>query len=234
WTLCHVTAEFRGDGDPRRDELVLKAEVVSTTDDAVRLRFRYTQSNKVMSFADFIYDCNTENFGSWFGGVLARTPFPQFYFECAPVARATVARPFECSIVRARTFAPASPDAFASHFVDATKLAVTFTNMGGDATLIAPTTHSRVPREANGHIAAFCREAPATVLNEFWRQVGAAFKEELARKGRQRRTWLSTAGNGVPWLHARLDSRPKYYHTQEYIAYNRKKEVRRLRFRFAD
>ena len=23
--------------------------------------------------------------------------------------------------------------------------------------------------------------------------------------------WLSTAGMGVPWLHVRLDSRPKYY-----------------------
>lgn len=28
--------------------------------------------------------------------------------------------------------------------------------------------------------------------------------------------WLNTAGAGVPWLHIRLDSRPKYYRYQPY------------------
>ena len=31
-----------------------------------------------------------------------------------------------------------------------------------------------------------------------------------------RPTWLSTEGSGVPWLHVRLDSRPKYYHHAAY------------------
>ena len=28
--------------------------------------------------------------------------------------------------------------------------------------------------------------------------------------------WLNTAGAGVPWLHARLDGGPKYYHHAPY------------------
>ena len=32
-------------------------------------------------------------------------------------------------------------------------------------------------------------------------------------------TWLSTEGSGVPWLHVRLDSYPKYYHTDAYRSY---------------
>ena len=32
----------------------------------------------------------------------------------------------------------------------------------------------------------------------------------------QRRLWMSTEGSGVPWLHVRLDSRPKYYKHHEY------------------
>ena len=32
----------------------------------------------------------------------------------------------------------------------------------------------------------------------------------------QHSVWLNTAGNGVIWLHIRLDSRPKYYKTDTY------------------
>ena len=28
--------------------------------------------------------------------------------------------------------------------------------------------------------------------------------------------WLSTAGDGVAWLHTRIDKNPKYYHFEEY------------------
>lgn len=28
--------------------------------------------------------------------------------------------------------------------------------------------------------------------------------------------WLNTAGGGVPWLHLRIDSRPKYYTFEPY------------------
>jgi len=46
-----------------------------------------------------------------------------------------------------------------------------------------------------------------------WRAVGAAAREAAKRDDP---TWLSTAGTGVPWLHIRLDARPKYYHHLDY------------------
>jgi len=41
--------------------------------------------------------------------------------------------------------------------------------------------------------------------------------------------WLSTAGAGVPWLHVRLDDRPKYYHYGPYRQTAPNKSLERTR-----
>jgi hypothetical protein len=74
---------------------------------------------------------------------------------------------------------------------------VAFANLGGDAFLVAPTP--RAEPATYTHLAAFARGAPTTQQH--------AFTERLS----DRPLWLSTNGLGVAWLHARLDSRPKYY-----------------------
>ena len=62
------------------------------------------------------------------------------------------------------------------------------------------------------------RGAPAAQHDALWKQVGAALRRELDARG-GRPTWLSTEGSGVPWLHVRLDSYPKYYHTAAYRSF---------------
>lgn len=177
-------------------------DVVASDDTFRRVRLDLT-------FADFMSECREEGFGSWFSKVLADMPFTDFFWECPPITRACVSRPFEFTVVRARGFRAASPQAFARHFDD--RAAVSFKNIGGDAVLVAPT-----PRDYQyGHIAAFCRQAPPDVQDDFWREVATALDNELEARGDDP-TWLSTAGTGVPWLHVRLDSFPKYYHTQDY------------------
>ena len=47
--------------------------------------------------------------------------------------------------------------------------------------------------------------------------VRLTLQQTLERRGASL-TWLSTEGSGVPWLHVRMDSSPKYYH---YDAYRR-------------
>jgi len=99
------------------------------------------------------------------------------------------------------------PEVFAAPFAAAGPgaLVASFPNLGGDATLIAP-----CPDAAAGpypHLAAFCRRAPKRQLLAFWKAVGEALADSLSA----RPLWLSTSGLGVAWLHARLDSTPKYY-----------------------
>ena len=63
------------------------------------------------------------------------------------------------------------------------------------------------PPSAHGHLAAFVRQAPEPQRHALGESVGGAMGRRLGAAP----VWLSTAGAGVPWLHVRLDDRPKYY-----------------------
>ena len=149
-----------------------------------------------------------ESFRTFFSELLAEAPFAAFTWETPPVTKATFDREFECVLVDepALALTRANPEAFRDVFETAASTPVVeFENLGGDARLVAP--RPEAPREACAHLAAFVRNAPQPLLHSFWIAVGTALERTLDPEP----VWLSTAGLGVPWLHARLDSRPKYY-----------------------
>merc|ERR1719458_1234090 len=101
----------------------------------------------------------------------------------------TTNSPFECIL----EFAPGltrspNPSAFMDHFHGPGNVAV-FDNLGRDATLVAPKPLPGVDHKCYTHLAAFMKRAPPHQVREFWQ----------------------AAGGGVPWLHLRFDSSPKYY-----------------------
>ena len=82
---------------------------------------------------------------------------------------------------------------------------MTFTNLGGDATLVVPADLD----DGTGHnyLLSFLRTAGDSQLHAFWQAAGAAIDARVD----DRPLWVSTSGGGVAWLHLRLDDRPKYY-----------------------
>lgn len=134
-----------------------------------------------------------------------------YLWETPPITQGTVDRPFTFVRIDSPTLARMhpEPEVFASYYPQAEDGIVTFTNLGGDAVLIAPT-----PDEGTSypHLAAFSRSAPPEKRVSLWRAVGEAVKNELG----DRPLWISTCGTGVAWLHVRLDSYPKYYHHHPY------------------
>jgi len=108
----------------------------------------------------------------------------------------------EFVLADAPTLARVRPDPSPFYRQIAGRQVATFTNLGGDAVLVAPGRGGTFP-----HLAAFCRTAPATLQDLLWREVASAIESWPAR----RTLWVSTSGLGVHWLHVRLDSRPKYY-----------------------
>lgn len=146
-------------------------------------------------------------FRSLFNSWLVVPPYAAFRWETPPVTAATVTRPFEFVLLDSPGLARQSdPGAFAEQFQDSPNAdVVTFSNLGGDATLVVPCP--RADPSAYSHLAAFVREAPEAQRDAFWEAVGRA----VARRVGDRPVWLSTSGAGVPWLHVRLDDRPKYY-----------------------
>ena len=149
---------------------------------------------------------------------IADLPFQGVYFETPGVSSSNADKQFRFCIVdgkRLANFAEsrASPDAFEEHLskCDST-YSCQFTNLGGDATLIAPKKmDSTIDNTTYSHLAAFLRGAPRNQVAAIWRKVGKAYQEILETRDPANPLWLSTAGEGVPWLHFRFDSRPKYY-----------------------
>ena len=147
-----------------------------------------------------------EAFRAFFVKLLAGAPFEAYFWEVPPVTRATAARAFEFVLVNSPALAALAPEpgAFAAHLEPSTTVA-TFSNLGGDALLVAPTAQG--PPAVHAHLAAFVRDAPDEQQHALWQAVGAAVAERLSPAP----LWLSTSGLGVAWLHVRLDRRPKYY-----------------------
>ncbi len=171
---------------------------------------------KPVSYAEIIERWQSDGvFRAFFIGILADAPYGAYLWETPPITRLTSTRAFEFVLVDSPDLARPIPDpeAFASHF-EATDTGVevaVFSNLGGDALLVAPTPQA--PLSAYPHLAAFARTAPAKQQHTFWRTVGSKVADRLV----DRSLWLSTCGLGVAWLHARLDSRPKYYTFEPYI-----------------
>jgi len=170
---------------------------------------------KPCSYAETIEGWRFDSaFRAFFTGVLADAPYCAYLWETPPITRHSSTRAVEFVLVDSPQLARSVPDphAFASHFeaTDSGEEVAVFPNLGGDAFLVAPTPLA--PLKAYPHLAAFVRTAPTEQQHKFWQTVGSTFADRLGA----RPLWLSTNGLGVAWLHARLDTRPKYYTFRPY------------------
>ena len=96
-------------------------------------------------------------------------------------------------------------------FFQGDELVVDFDNLGKNARLVVPTPKGDLAD--NKHLAKFIRADKPKQQQLLFQKIGELM---LQRIDREKTIWLNTAGNGVIWLHIRLDSRPKYYKTQAY------------------
>jgi hypothetical protein len=173
-------------------------------------RVRVLCDGKPVSYAGTIEGWRFDNaFRAFFTECLADVPYRAYLWETPPITRRTSSRAFEFVFVDSPQLAKSVPEpgAFASHFevTSPGEEVAVFPNLGGDAILVAPTPQATF--DAYTHLAAFARNSPIEQQHKFWRCVGSTFADRLS----DRPLWLSTNGLGVAWLHARLDTRPKYY-----------------------
>jgi len=152
-----------------------------------------------------------ENFRETFIKELSLVPFKAYFFETPPVTSQNInTADFEFVLVNSKALAGINSDAvaFQEHFKQ--KSAVTsFPNIGGDAILIAPCPLEK-QLTCYAHLASFVRDANKFQVHELWKRA-AEEMEKRVNVRKDKRTWFSTSGLGISWLHIRLDSRPKYY-----------------------
>ena len=149
-----------------------------------------------------------------------------YYWECAPVKSASLGARYE-HVVKdkgARRGGAADEGAFAEHFDaarNAGKIVATFRNLGGDAKLVSPLpdalNHRRRGRCMHDFVSGWGGlegdegdDRDKRVVHETIRAMGAEVKSHLSRTS-ELPVWVSTNGDGVAWLHVRIDERPKYY-----------------------
>ena len=122
---------------------------------------------------------------------------------------------FEFVVMDAPRLAESSPDpnAFSEYLQTCSASACAFSNLGGDAILVAPV--QQADTAAYSHLGKFVREAPVDQVRELWQVTAQTYLERLKV---EKPVWLSTEGSGVPWLHVRLDDRPKYYKYAPYYS----------------
>ena len=147
------------------------------------------------------------SFRSFFVDLLVKSEFSAFRWETPPIQTANANRDFEFVLVNSESLErPVDSNAF-SQFFNPTNGSdvVSFSNLSGDATLVVPCPAGK--DSIYGHLASFVRGASEWQIHDLWQLVGATMHAQLNDEP----IWLSTAGMGVPWLHIRLDCRPKYY-----------------------
>ena len=83
--------------------------------------------------------------------------------------------------------------------------ATSFPNLSGDTVLVVP-----MPRTGKSYVTLkdFTDNAPMKQQQELWKLVAREAKKQVKEFGK---VWISTHGLGVPYLHVRISSQPKYY-----------------------
>ncbi|NNC54387.1 MAG: hypothetical protein HKO07_01555 [Pseudomonadales bacterium] len=149
---------------------------------------------------------HSPEFRQFFTQLLRDAPFAALRLELPPLTMDDADQPFEFVLVKDISLERrADSAAFEEHLTGSTAAVAAFPNLGRDAFLLAPTDPGNGADYA--HLAAFLRNAPGPQIEALWQQVGQAVSLRLNVKP----IWLNCAGTGVPWLHVRIDTRPKYY-----------------------
>ena len=147
------------------------------------------------------------DFREYFTSSLADSDFTAYRWETPPISVASINQPFEYVLLDSPGLNREADSSAFSEYIDNCGAAsvIEFKNLRKDARMIVPCGSE--PSTNYCHLGAFLRSAPNEQIHDLWKLIGKVVQEELGPGPR----WLSTAGAGVPWLHVRLDSAPKYY-----------------------
>jgi len=170
------------------------------------------ENEKQISFrrwTELILD--SAEFIEFFNSNLTAVNFDGYFWEVKPVNKDSFDQGFEYVIIKSNILAKiqGSKNAFQEHFTIGEQV-VSFPNLGGDAQLVVPADLG--DHLIYGHLAEFLDSAPKQQIIAFWQRVALEYKSKIGPEWK----WLSTAGLGVPWLHVRIDSTPKYYRYNPY------------------
>lgn len=188
-------------------------EIISIKKSENRFTFKIKQNNQLLVFANVLRLWRIdENFRSFYLQILKDFSHAALFWEHPPLTTITLNRDYECTLVASSHLDQRAIDTNSfKKYLNTNESIVDFYNLSGDARLVVPTRKSEV--ENYKHLLCFVRNAPIKQTHDLFQRIGETLPKEIERRGC---IWLNTEGSGVIWLHVRMDTRPKYYHTQRY------------------
>jgi ubiquitin C-terminal hydrolase len=178
-------------------------------------------------FKDFSYKLLTNEIRKNMLSYMNNKSTKAFFFEMTPISRETLSTDlFQFVLLPAEGLQDLKTDANAFSDTDndqmkvcsAKESIITFVNMNSDAILVVPCKEENIDIETYAHFATFVSGATVEQHNKLWQTVIKKAQDimEVAPND----IWINTSGEGVHWLHVRLDTRPKYYHKYEPFTYS--------------
>jgi hypothetical protein len=185
------------------------AWIAESTIESRGLRIRIRDAEGYLSFATvFQLLFGSRSFRAWYTELLAACDNAAICWEHPSLTGHSASRAYEVALIDAPALSAIQTDPAPFHELFAVSPGLdvmAFSNLGGDATLVAPTPVT--PTADYSHLLSFLRTASERQVDAFWQCVATTLRENLSDTP----VWLSTAGGGVNWLHVRVDSYPKYY-----------------------
>lgn len=156
---------------------------------------------------------NDDAWTTQFCETLSKVQYPDFFWEATPLkqGKQSLDLPFECVLLDARgQLVSKSADAsqFGSYFTACSSGVTVFPNLRGDATLVVPCPSK--DNDKHQTLSTFLRNGDRVQHLSVWKRVAEAIMSQLSKQPKSP-LWVITDGSGVPWLHVRLDSTPKYF-----------------------
>ena len=177
------------------------------------IRYKIVQEENYLTFREvFKLWQDSEDFVSFYTTLLKDIDYPAFFWEHPGLTPQFLDKPYEFVLQNSRHLDDrmVNENAF-SKYIHEDSLVVDFFNLGKDARMVVPT--KKGDSTIYKHLAVFVRNANKEQVEAFFKLIGKVALEQI---NKEPMIWLNTAGQGVIWLHVRMDTRPKYYKTKTY------------------
>lgn len=137
-----------------------------------------------------------------------KTKFDAVFWECKPITKSTISKPFECVFLNAeRNFTGKTKNHLTFREVCGNKVVCATPNRGGNGSTMLVIPECR-PEHDFGHLANFVKSMEPDIQAPFWTLVAEQVRTKLDDK---KKVFISTSGLAVNWLHVRIEIVPKYY-----------------------
>lgn len=104
---------------------------------------------------------------------------------------------------------------FQEYHTKKNKIVLQFPSLSKDSLLSVPVPLPKTKEEIYTSIAPFMRLGNVEQIHEIWTKVSEKLIDSI-KADKKKQFWVSTSGLAVPWLHVRIDLKPKYYNYEPF------------------